>query len=221
MVHYRQLTECVKSWIAGYFLSNHKKYAVEGFKASSFYDATVVCIGQEKDSESLTIWQASDDNLFKRFSQQGPHSIGLWYTSMLARAGLTLDDTSWIEYMRRNGDPERLFMDVISDFIITTGCGYDPTTQLRQEVNKGYFDWRSDLTSRQDLCDIVAATQQVYVYVIHNILCWTRMYMPSSNLVLVGSYDIDRLAHEDLQNFYQKVEHYNSLKSLTKTTKVL
>jgi predicted NodU family carbamoyl transferase len=221
MVHCQQLLGHIKLWTAKHFPNEHKKYAARGFAASSFNDATVICVGRETDRESLTIWHVCDTDIIKKFSQTGPHSIGMWYASMLARVGITLEDQDLITWMNWHGDPERLFTEVIKDFIATTGCGYDPTTKLKRDGRCGCLDWRADLTSTQDLCDIVAATQQVYVYVMHNILCWTKMYVPSNNLILVGSYDFEAVDRQDLKNFYSNIEHYNSLKSLTKTIKVV
>ena len=188
------------------FVGHHHSHAAAGYYTSNFDDATVVCIDSIGEFETLTIWEGNGDSLTQRYSQGYPHSIGLWYSAMTQRVGLKPNEDEYILMgMAAYGDPNRLFLDVLDDFIDTTGCGYCPTTKMKRNLHKGCLDWRPDLTTEQDMYDIAAATQQVYTYILHNIVAWCQAYMPSKNLVLMGGCALNCSANSDLYRFYDNV----------------
>lgn len=191
------------------------------FNSSSFNEATAVFIGGKQTAECLSVWTVSESNLTSVFRQPGVNNIGLWFNSMLTRANISLESSSSLLMRMKRGNPNKLFLDVLNDFIDTVGCGYDPTTKIKKDLAYGCLDWRNDLVSEQDLCDIAAATQGVYVYVLHNILAWCKKSLPSQNLLLVGEVELGCLDRDDLRTFFASIEYYSTLKSLTKTIKVL
>lgn len=188
------------------YVDHHHSHAAAGFYTSGFNDATVICLDSIGEFETLTIWQGEGDKLTKRYSQGYPHSVGLWYSAMTQRVGLKPNEDEYILMgMAAYGDPNRLFLDVLRDFISTTGCGYSPETKIKHNLHKGCMWWRPDLTTEQDMYDIAAATQQVYVYILHNLVAWAKAYLPSKNLVLMGGCALNCSANSDLFRFYDDV----------------
>jgi carbamoyltransferase len=186
------------------FVSHHHSHAAAGFYTSNFDDATVVCLDSIGEYETFTIWEGKGTNLTKVFSQEYPHSVGLWYSAMTQRVGLKPNEDEYILMgMAAYGDPDRLFLDVLTDFIGVTGCGCYPDTRIKHNLHKGCMWWRPDLTSEQDMFDIAAATQQVYVYILQNIITWCKRYLPSENIVLMGGCALNCSANSALFNTYK------------------
>jgi carbamoyltransferase len=188
------------------YVSHHHSHAAAGYYTSSFTDATVVCLDSIGEFETLTIWAARDKKLKKIFSQGYPHSIGLWYSAMTQRIGLKPNEDEYILMgMAAYGDPKRLFMDILNDFIDKEGIGFNPKTKIKHNLHRGCQWWRPDLTSEQDLYDIAAATQKVYEYVLENILIWARKNSPSRNVVLMGGCALNCSANSIAYKYFDNV----------------
>jgi len=170
-----------------------------GYAQSEFDDATIVCIDGEGELESISVWTAQGSDLEKVYAQQFPHSVGMWYSAMEERIGLDPNRTTLLE-LSDYGDPNRLFLDVLHDFIATIGCGWNPCTEIKHDLRNGCMWWHPELFTEQDLLDIAAATQQVYIYILQNIVAWSKMHLPSRNLVLEG---LHPLREADAINLYQ------------------
>ena len=188
------------------FVSHHHSHAAAGYYTSNFEDATVVCIDSIGEFETFTVWEGRRKELAKVYSQEYPHSIGMWYSAMTQRIGLKPNEDEYILMgMAAYGDPNRLFLDVLNDFVITKGCGCYPETHFKHNLHQGCQWWRPDLTTEQDMYDIAAATQQVYVYILQNIITWASRFHNSKNLVLMGGCALNCSANSNLFKFYDNV----------------
>ena len=188
------------------YTSHHHSHAAAGFYTSPFAEATVVCIDSIGEFETLTIWEGKDNGLKQVYSQGYPHSIGLWYSAMTQRVGLKPNEDEYILMgMAAYGDPHRLFMDILNDFIDKTGIGYDPKIKIKHNLHRGCKWWRPDLTTEQDMYDIAAATQKVYEYILCNTLLWASRNFASKNLVLMGGCALNCSANSIAYRFYDNV----------------
>jgi len=188
------------------YTSHHHSHAAAGYYTSPFNDATVVCIDSIGEFETLTVWEGKGNKLKKVYSQGYPHSIGLWYSAMTQRVGLKPNEDEYILMgMAAYGDPKRLFMDTLNEFIDKTGIGYDPRIKIKHNLHRGCKWWRPDLTTEQDMFDIAAATQAVYVYILMNTLLWASRNTPSKNLVLMGGCALNCSANSVAYRFYDNV----------------
>ena len=188
------------------YTDHHLSHAAAGYYTSPFRDATVVCIDSIGEFESLTIWNATGDNLRRAYTQSYPHSVGLWYSAMTQRVGLKPNEDEYILMgMAAYGDPHRLFMDILNDFIDKEGIGYNPRIKIKHNLHKGCRWWRPDLTTEQDMFDIAAATQAVYEYILMNTLLWASRNTPSKNLVLMGGCALNCSANSVAYRFYDNV----------------
>jgi len=203
----------IKRYLKGYsitapikYTSHHHSHAAAGYYTSPFSDATVVCIDSIGEFEALTVWEGKGNKLKKIYSQGYPHSIGLWYSAMTQRVGLEPNEDEYILMgMAAYGDPSRLFMDVLNDFIDKEGIGYNPKIKLNHNLHRGCRWWRPDLTTEQDMFDIAAATQKVYEYILCNTLVWAGRNSPSKNLVLMGGCALNCSANSTAYRFYDNV----------------
>ena len=188
------------------FVSHHLAHAAAGFYTSPFNEATVVCIDSIGEFESLTIWEANGTKLKKSYTQSYPHSVGLWYSAMTQRIGLKPNEDEYILMgMAAYGDPSRLFMDILDDFISKDGIGYSPRIKIKHNLHRGCKWWRPDLTTEQDMFDIAAATQKVYEYILTNTLLWASKNTKSKNLVLMGGCALNCSANHIAYKFFDNV----------------
>ena len=189
------------------YTSHHLAHAAAGFYTSPYTEATVACIDSIGEFDTLTIWNASRKHgLNKVYSQGYPHSIGLWYSALTQRIGLKPNEDEYILMgMAAYGNPDRLFMDILNDFIDKEGIGYNPRIKIKHNLHRGCKWWRPDLTTEQDMFDIAAATQKVYEYVLINTLLWASRNCPSKNLVLMGGCALNCSANALAYRFFDNV----------------
>ena len=85
---------CVHSY------NHHLSHAAAGFQTSPFDRATVVVIDAIGEWDTISIWGAEYVNgrakYTKLWGQKYPHSIGLFYSAMTQRAGLTPNEEEYI-----------------------------------------------------------------------------------------------------------------------------
>ena len=177
------------------YTDHHLAHAAAGFYTSPFTEASVVCIDSIGEFDTLTIWNADKEKGLRRiYSQQYPHSIGLWYSAFTQRLGLKPQEDEYILMgMAAYGDPLRFFNEILQEFFYP--IDHDsfkqiffnkPTVKLRHNLHRGCMWWRPDLTTEQDYFDIAASVQAVYSYILKYISNWARWKSPSGNLILMG-----------------------------------
>jgi carbamoyltransferase len=187
------------------YVGHHRSHAAGGYFSSGMDAATVVVIDSIGEFETLTIWNAEGSKLKKIYSQGYPHSIGLWYSAMTQRIGLKPQEDEYILMgMAAYGDPNRLFNDILTDFIKVHNHDSSPRIDFKRNLHKGCLDWRPELNSPQDILDIAAATQSVYQYLLKVISNWARSKSPSGNLVLMGGCALNCAANSKIISDWNK-----------------
>jgi len=167
-------------------ISHHHSHAAAGYYTSLFDDAVIMCVDAIGEVETLSVWQGSGQKLKRIYSQSYPHSIGLWYSAMTQRVGLTPNEDEYILMgMSAFGDDKRLFNDILRDFFKSVDHN-SPCVKFKHNLHRGCPWWRPDLVTEQDLNDIAAATQSVYQYLLKIISNWARKNSAAGNLVLTG-----------------------------------
>jgi carbamoyltransferase len=188
------------------YKQHHKSHAAAGYYTSPFNDAVIVCIDAIGEWQTLSIWEGRENELTEIFSQSYPHSVGLWYSAMTQRIGLTPNEDEYILMgMAAYGDPIRLRADVKQDFFKTFPSRDWPATRLKHNLHQGCAWWRPDLQSEQDLFDIAAATQSVYEEFFERLLESVRHFVPHRNLVLTGGCALNCAANSQAYRYFDSV----------------
>ena len=78
------------------YSNHHESHAAAGYYTSGFKDATVIVLDSIGEWETYTIWEGNGDKLKKVYSQEYPHSVGLWYSAMTQRVGLKPNEDEYI-----------------------------------------------------------------------------------------------------------------------------
>ena len=186
--------------------SHHHSHAAAGYYTSKFNDACVLVIDAIGEFECFTQWQAKDNSLIKVRNLDYPHSLGLFYSAMTQRCGLKPNEEEYILMgMAALGDPDRLFRDIMNDFIELPNDDYGDPFRIKQNLHRGCRDWRPDLISEQDRYDIAAATQQVYEIVFERILQIASESSTSKNLVLMGGCALNCSANPIAYRYFENV----------------
>jgi carbamoyltransferase len=204
----------IKNYLKSYGISapikytkHHRSHAAAGYYTSTFDDACVVVIDAIGEFETLTVWEAEGNSLRQIYSTEYPHSVGLWYSAMTQRVGLKPNEEEYILMgMAAYGDPNRLYKDLMRDFIWYPDPVEDGNVlYVRENLHRGCKYWKPELTSEQDMFDIAAATQAVYENVFTKILKDSRRMVNSDNLVVMGGCALNCKANPIAYDFYKNV----------------
>jgi len=184
-------------------VNHHHSHAAAGYYTSKFNDACVIVIDAIGEFETLTIWRASGSELIKVYSQNYPHSLGLWYSAMTQRIGLKPNEEEYILMgMAAYGDANRLYQSIKDDFI---KYSQPRIISLKQNLHRGCRQWRPELNSEQDYFDVAAAVQRVYEEIFETILIHARDITGSKNLVLMGGCALNCSANPKAFKFFDDV----------------
>lgn len=200
----------VKNYLSNYNISapvvtesHHRSHAAAGYYTSKYDDACVVVIDAIGEFETLTIWRGQGNSLKKVYSQNYPHSLGLWYSAMTQRCGLKPNEEEYILMgMSALGNPDRLFHKIWGEFFEWTWPRF---LTLKSNLHRGCQQWAPELNSQQDIYDIAAATQQVYETVFAKILHYARHLTGSKNVVIMGGCALNCVANKIAYNFFDDV----------------
>mgnify|MGYP000202614547 FL=1 len=184
---------------------HHESHAAGGYYTSPFSEATIVCIDAIGEWKTLSVWEGEDNWLNEIYSQNYPHSIGLWYSAMTQRVGLKPNEDEYILMgMAAYGDSKRLFNDILQDFFKSVKQT-SPKIKLKHNLHRGCVWWRPDLHTEKDLFDIAAGTQAVYEYLLKIISNWARSISESGNLVLTGGCALNCSANSKIASDWNNV----------------
>lgn len=176
---------------------HHLCHAAAGFQTSPFDNATVVVIDAIGELDTITIWNASYNDLgyanyHKIWSKSYPNSIGLLYSAMTARAGLKpLDEEYILMGMAAYGQP--VYANEILSLLSDT-----KHLNFAQNLHIGVGD---DFLPSADPMDIAASAQAAVEDLIHNVMSMALLRGKSRNLVFSGGVALNCLANRNLGNY--------------------
>jgi carbamoyltransferase len=182
--------------------NHHLSHAAGGFQTSPYDRATVVVIDAIGEWDTISIWGAEYDRTgqaqYRRlWSQQYPHSLGLFYSAITQRVGLHPLDEEYITmgmaaYGRDSYHP------VMEAVLIR-----DPDEiEFGQNLHTGVSnDFMGSLSNE----DIAASAQTMLERLIGNIMQRARDFKWSTNLVYQGGVALNCLANRRLENFFDNI----------------
>jgi carbamoyltransferase len=197
------------------YQSHHYTHAASGYYTSGFDDACVVVMDSIGEFETLTIWKGEGDMLTKVYSQDYPHSVGLFYSAMTQRLGLKPQEDEYILMgMAAYGDPYRKLDNKSIEGHIWEKLGIHWGSRKKEKWNIVEFDenlhrgckwFLPELTSEQDHFDIAYATQKVYEHILRITLVEARKLTKSRNLVIMGGCALNCSANSLMTKMFDNV----------------
>jgi carbamoyltransferase len=186
-------------------VTHHHSHAAAGYYTSGFGDACVLVTDAIGEFECLTQWDAQGNELNKFSSTNYPHSLGLFYSALTQRCGLKPNEEEYILMgMSALGDPDRLYKDLLNDFVILNDDALQPF-RSKENLHRGCQWWRPELTTEQDIYDIAAAAQKVYESAFEHVLKLSAKTSRSKNLVLMGGCALNCSANPIALKYFENV----------------
>ena len=186
-----------------YNYNHHLCHAAAGFQTSPYQIATVVVIDAVGEWDTVSIWGAMYDKNYratyrKLWSQNYPHSIGLFYSAITQRIGLHPLDEEYITMgMAGWGMPQ--WTDVMRDVLID-----DDPSEIRFKSNL-HTGFDADFLGGASNEDIAASAQRLTEYLIHQVMTRARNFGWSNNLVYMGGVALNCLANRRLGEYFDNI----------------
>lgn len=190
------------------YSSHHESHAAAGYYTSGFSDATIVCIDSIGEFETFTVWEGKGNEITKVYSQGYPNSIGLWYSAMTQRIGLTPNEDEYILMgMSAYGDYRKFYDSMREEFFELGPHSHwiFPEIKFKHNLHRGCKWWRESHNKWTDKINIAAATQTIYEELFSGILDYCNKKYKSKNLVVMGGCALNCKANSRAFNHYEKV----------------
>lgn len=186
-------------------VSHHLSHAAAGYYTSSFDDAAVLVMDSIGEWNTITIWEGTDCELERRFVQNYPHSIGIWYSAMTQRVGLKPQiQEHMITEMAQVGNSDRFYQLIKHEFIKKMPSIDDPRLLFKRNCHRGCRDWRPELNTVQDLTDIASATQRIFAEIVDLLIVCSLRLTSSKNIVLMGGCAMNSVCRESANKYFDK-----------------
>ena len=189
------------------YTQHHHSHAAYAYYTQPHDDCAVICLDSIGEFETLTIWHGKNNNLEKVYSQDYPHSLGLFYSAMTQRMGLVPQrDEYLVAQWAKLGDPRRLTTLMRQELIdVDHEKRHPQVIKMRENLHRGCMWWQPELNTQQDLYDIAAATQFIFEYCVHILSVWARVVTRSENLALAGGGALNRQAVDAIRPQWSNV----------------
>jgi len=188
------------------YTQHHLSHAAYAYYTQPHNNCAVICLDSIGEFETLTVWHGVDGELKKLHSQRYPHSLGLFYSAMTQRLGLTpQQDEYLVGEWAKKGDPVRLWGAVCSDIVNVDQDADRPYIRMRQNLHRGCRQWRSDLNTKQDLYDLAATTQEIFCWTVKILSNWAHWRTGGAHLALAGGGALNRDAVSRISKDWQTV----------------
>jgi carbamoyltransferase len=191
---------------------HHLCHAAAGFQTSAFDRATVVVIDAIGEWDTITIWAAEYRHgraQYRRlWSQQYPHSIGLFYSAVTDSLGLNPMDEEYITmgmaaYGRPTGTSIMKRWLVDNEYKVT----FKHNLHVGLPVRELPKTWLSPpfAPSMLDKPDVAASAQALAEHLIYNVMHRAAAFGWSKNLVYGGGVALNCVANSALGDYFDRV----------------
>ena len=190
------------------YSNHHESHAAAGYYTSGFKDATVIVLDSIGEWETYTIWEGNGDKLKKVYSQEYPHSVGLWYSAMTQRVGLKPNEDEYILMgMAAYGDQREHYHHMRETFFELGPHDHwtFPDVKFKHNLHRGCKWYREGYNKWTDKLNIAAATQSIYEDIFIGIVehCFNKY--KSKNLVVMGGCALNCKANSKASAYYKNV----------------
>ena len=182
--------------------NHHLSHAAAGFQTSPFGRATVVVIDAIGEWDTITIWGAEYDvkgqaHYKKLWGQRYPHSIGLFYSAMTDRIGLTPNEDEYI-LMGMSAYGTSHWTASMQDQLVLNEWESTFKHNLHIGIDKDFLHDVHD-------ADIAQASQKVLERLVYNVMARARDFKWSDNLVYMGGVALNCLANRNLGEYFENI----------------
>jgi carbamoyltransferase len=211
-INWSQLTlaQVLRRQLGGFFsevprscYSHHLSHAAAGFQTSPFDRATVVVIDAIGELDTISVYAAEYNQQgraeYRRlWSQQYPHSIGLFYSAITARVGLHPMDEEYITMGMSAWGDSRFSQELVRSHVVDSV----EDIRFKENLHTGLAPDSFNGISNED---IAAGAQRVVEELIYSVMRRARAFGFSRNLVYQGGVALNCLANRNLSDYFENV----------------
>lgn len=185
------------------YTTHHLSHAAYAYYTQPNDNCAVICLDSIGEFETLTMWHGVDGKLKRVYSQNYPHSLGLFYSAMTQRVGLVPQrDEYMIADMAAKGDPLRLYDNIKRDLL---GHNLRRIFNCKENLHRGCSWWRRDLRTEQDMNDIAATTQLIFEQALRDASYRLFSMTDSHHLALAGGGALNRQGVDKIKDTWESV----------------
>jgi len=157
------------------YVDHHKSHAAAGYYTSGLPNASVVVIDAIGEMATASVWKAKGVQLYKRYQQDYPHSIGLLYSALTQAAGYQPNREEYIFMgLAAYGNADALG-NMLEERLVSFGKD-TPLVELKHNLHRGL---KGLIPNDLDPKDLAAAGQGLYERCLKHVLDYTWQNLPS------------------------------------------
>jgi carbamoyltransferase len=180
------------------YVDHHLSHAAATYYTAPFDDTAVLVIDSIGEFTTTSIWKGKDGDLKRVWQKNYPDSLGLFYSAMTQRIGLSPQEDEYILMgMAAYGNKDKLEDLIKSDFFYND--------KLKVNLHRGCIGWRPELNGIQDIFDIAAATQSIYEHEFVNLLNKAKELTGSRKIALAGGCALNCVSNVKAWDIYDDV----------------
>ena len=172
----------------------HYIKAAGGFFTSGFKSACIIVVDDVPYGETISIWMAHDDSLYRVYSKSYPDSLGLFYRRMALQITGRQFELNHLMNLAAYGKPNYKSIMLTEMFDGNTDIDFE----LNRDLKNDHYIWRPELKSDIQRFNIAATTQDILEEVLHGIISHAKIITGSENLVYVGSMAMNSVANASI-----------------------
>ena len=173
------------------FVQHHQSHAAAGYYTSPYKDASILVVDAIGEWDTVSIWEAREDNMICRWKKKYPNSFGLFYTAMTQWLGLKPNEEEYILMgMAAYGKPK--YVDELRETFFSKWG--PPDFKLRHNLHRGCRWWEPKDKDASKF-DIAASVQKLTEeYLLETVLVM-RSNTLSDNLIFMGGVALNCVAN--------------------------
>lgn len=176
------------------FVQHHASHAAAGFYTSGYEDAAVLVVDAIGEWDTVSIWEARNGQLKRRWSRRYPNSIGLFYSAITQYVGLKPNEEEYILMgMAAYGQP--CLVDEMRETFFSRWA--PPDFKLRHNLHRG-CRWWTPTNSQASKFDIAASAQALIEEYLLITCEWIWDHIDSDNLVFMGGVALNCVANSKI-----------------------
>jgi carbamoyltransferase len=172
---------------------HHGAHAALGYYTSGYTNAAIIVVDAIGEWKTTSIWYGCGAELYCKWHQSYPDSMGLFYTAITQAIGLKPNEEEYITMgMAAYGEPVHaveLKQMLFSDWT-------PPRCPMRYNIHRGikslleHRGWRAE--------DIAASAQQIFQEYMQGLVSYARKLLPSDNLIISGGCALNCVANSEI-----------------------
>ena len=175
------------------YIQHHEAHAAQAYYTSGSRYAAVLVIDAIGEWNTVSIWSGKANKLDKVWTQNYPHSMGLFYSAVTQALGYKPNEEEYIVMgMAAYGKP--MYVEMLKEMFFVDSTF--PKFKLRHNLHRGMKAWLPDNLNPEDLA---ASAQAIFEEYLVATALWIRKNVNNHTLILGGGSALNCVANNVLR----------------------